>query len=109
MIEKLNENASLSDLITTFENVKDELQIGKNNMAGTLGSPFAGTDKLSVTKTKIQTLKNTLAISLSMKNISAQSTETLHSLIGKVAGIANIFIAQGECTQVGEKLFNSIK
>ncbi len=29
MIEKLNENASLSDLITTFENVKDELQIGK--------------------------------------------------------------------------------
>ncbi|MBY1893065.1 hypothetical protein KWX71_15400, partial [Clostridioides difficile] len=25
MIEKLNENASLSDLITTFENVKDEL------------------------------------------------------------------------------------
>ncbi len=37
-----------------------------------------------------------------MKNISAQSTETLHSLIGKVAGIANIFIAQGECTQVGE-------
>ncbi|WP_236875087.1 hypothetical protein, partial [Clostridioides difficile] len=105
MIEKLNENASLSDLITTFENVKDELQIGKNNIAGTLGSPFVGTDKLSVTKTKIQTLKNTLAISLSMKNISAQSTETLHSLIGKVAGIANIFIAQGECTQVGEKTF----
>ncbi|VFG15318.1 Uncharacterised protein [Clostridioides difficile] len=70
MIEKLNENASLSDLITTFENVKDELQIGKNNIASTLGSPFVGTDKLSVTKTKIQTLKNTLAISLSMKNIS---------------------------------------
>ncbi|WP_109277963.1 hypothetical protein, partial [Clostridioides difficile] len=73
--------------------------------ASTLGSPFVGTDKLSVTKTKIQTLKNTLAISLSMKNISAQSTETLHSLISKVVGIENIFIAQGECTQVGEKTF----
>nr|WP_109273845.1 phage tail protein [Clostridioides difficile] len=76
-----------------------------NNIASTLGSPFVGTDKLSVTKTKIQTLKNTLAISLSMKNISAQSTETLHSLISKVVGIENIFIAQGECTQVGEKTF----
>ncbi|VFC55015.1 Uncharacterised protein [Clostridioides difficile] len=54
MLEKLNENASLSELITTFGDVKNELQISKNNIASALGSPFAGTDKLDVTKTKIE-------------------------------------------------------
>ncbi|VIB43095.1 tail fiber protein [Clostridioides difficile] len=90
MLEKLNENASLSELITTFGNVKNELQIGKNNIAGTLGNPFAGTDKLDVTKTKIETLKNAFAANLTSKNVSASKLESMQSLIGKVSSIKNI-------------------
>ncbi len=105
MTEKLNENASLSELITAFGQVKNELQIGKNNITSTLGSPFTGKDKLDVIKTKIQTSKNTLANNLTSKNIVAQGSETLNSLITKVNRITPILIAQGECTQVGEKTF----
>ncbi|WP_394869952.1 hypothetical protein [Clostridioides difficile] len=90
MLEKLNENASLSELITTFGNVKNELQIGKNNIASTLGNPFVGTDKLDVTKTKIETLKNAFAANLTSKNVSASKTESMQSLIGKVSSIKNI-------------------
>ncbi len=90
MIEKLNENASLSDLITTFGNVKNELQISKNNIANTLGNPFVGTDKLDVTKTKIETLKNAFAANLTSKNVSASKNESMQSLIDKVKSIKNI-------------------
>ena len=76
MLEKLNENASLSELITTFGDVKNELQISKNNIASALGSPFAGTDKLDVTKTKIETLKNTFATNLTNKNVSTAGSES---------------------------------
>lgn len=84
MIEKLNENASLSDLITTFENVKDELQIGKNNMANTLGNPFVGTDKLDVTKTKIETLKSALVNNLIYKRVSASTQSSFTDLINAI-------------------------
>ncbi|MGS2388153.1 hypothetical protein ACVCBU_17300, partial [Clostridioides difficile] len=60
MTEKLTENSSLSELMIAFESIKNDLQIGKNNVASTLGSPFTGTDKLGTTKTKIETLKNVL-------------------------------------------------
>lgn len=90
MIEKLNENASLSQLITAFGDVKNELQIGKNNIANTLGSPFTGADKLNITKTKIETLKNTFAINLTNKNVSANKTESMQNLIDKVSSIKNI-------------------
>ncbi|EGT4247986.1 tail fiber protein H [Clostridioides difficile] len=90
MLEKLNENASLSELITTFGDVKNELQISKNNIASALGSPFAGTDKLDVTKTKIETLKNTFATNLTNKNVSTAGSESMQSLIDKVSSIKNI-------------------
>ncbi|MCC0682467.1 hypothetical protein IC218_19685 [Clostridioides sp. ES-S-0005-03] len=90
MLEKLNENASLSELITTFGDVKNELQIGKNNIASTLGNPFAGTDKLDVTRTKIVTLKNAFATNLINKNVSAAGSESMQNLINKVSSIKNI-------------------
>ncbi|MCC0637513.1 hypothetical protein [Clostridioides sp. ES-S-0001-02] len=90
MIEKLNENASLSELITTFGQVKNELQIGKNNISSALGSPFVGTDKLNLTKTKIETLKNSFAANLTNKNVSANKTESMQNLIDKVSSIKNI-------------------
>lgn len=97
MLEKLNENASLSELITTFGDVKNELQIGKNNIASTLGNPFVGTDKLNLTKTKIETLKNSFAANLTNKNVSANKTESMQNLIDKVSSIKNIIkIAKSE-------------
>ncbi|MCC0677791.1 MULTISPECIES: hypothetical protein [unclassified Clostridioides] len=90
MTEKLTDNASLGELMIAFESIKNDLQIGKNNVASTLGSPFTGTDKLNITKTKIETLKNTFAANLTNKNVSANKTESMQSLIDKVSSIKNI-------------------
>ncbi|ENY8941426.1 hypothetical protein ACHDL8_001034 [Clostridioides difficile] len=90
MTEKLTENASLGGLMTAFESIKNDLQIGKNNVASTLGIPFTGTDKLNITKTKIETLKNTFAANLTNKNVSANKTESMQNLIDKVSSIKNI-------------------
>ncbi|MCC0764276.1 hypothetical protein IR151_14840 [Clostridioides sp. ES-S-0006-03] len=90
MTEKLTENSSLSELMIAFESIKNDLQIGKNNVASTLGSPFTGTDKLNITKTKIETLKNTFAANLTNKNVSANKTESMQNLIDKVSSIKNI-------------------
>ncbi|MCC0629851.1 MULTISPECIES: hypothetical protein [unclassified Clostridioides] len=87
MTEKLTDNASLGELMTALESVKNDLQIGKNNVASTLGSPFAGTDKLNVTKTKIETLKNVLVETINSKNVSATSSETFTNLIEKASWI----------------------
>ncbi|MBH8089472.1 hypothetical protein KWL13_014360, partial [Clostridioides difficile] len=84
MTEKLTENSSLSELMIAFESIKNDLQIGKNNVASTLGSPFTGTDKLGTTKTKIETLKNVLVETINSKNVSATSSETFTNLIEKV-------------------------
>ncbi|VIF60258.1 Uncharacterised protein [Clostridioides difficile] len=84
MATKLEENAKLREMIDTLETAKDDLQAGKNNIASTLGSPFVGTDKLDVTKTKIETLKNVLVETINSKNVSAISSETFTNLIEKV-------------------------
>ncbi|MDN9304169.1 hypothetical protein KLJ77_18265, partial [Clostridioides difficile] len=76
MTEKLTDNASLRELMIAFESAKNDLQIDKNNIASTLGSPFLGTDKLDTTKTKTQTLKNTLASNITNKGIVTNSTES---------------------------------
>ncbi|SJS45648.1 Uncharacterised protein [Clostridioides difficile] len=41
MIEKLNENASLGQLITAFENSTNEIKTTKNNLTNILGNPFS--------------------------------------------------------------------
>ncbi|EMJ5513756.1 DUF2433 domain-containing protein [Clostridioides difficile] len=98
MTEKLTDNASLRELITTFESTKKDLQIGKNNIANTLGNPFAGVDKLDETKTKIQTLKNTLASNITNKGIVTNSTESLQDMISKVNSIKDLRQASGNVT-----------
>lgn len=90
MTEKLIDNASLGELMTTLQSVQNDFQTGKNNIASALGNPFVGADKLDVTKTKIEKLKNTFATNLTNKNISASKTESMQSLIDKVANIKNI-------------------
>ncbi|WP_394869656.1 hypothetical protein [Clostridioides difficile] len=84
MTEKLTDNASLEELMTALQSVQNDFQTGKNNIANVLGSPFAGTDKLNVTKTKIETLKNVLVETINSKNVSATSSETFTNLIEKV-------------------------
>ncbi|MCC0697561.1 hypothetical protein [Clostridioides sp. ES-S-0048-02] len=84
MTEKLTENSSLGGLMTALESVKNDLQIGKNNVASTLGSPFAGTDKLDVTRTKIVTLKSALADNLIYKGVSASTRSSFTNLINAI-------------------------
>ncbi|UDN56909.1 hypothetical protein [Clostridioides sp. ES-S-0010-02] len=95
MTEKLTDNASLRELMIAFESTKNDLQIGKNNIASTLGSPFLGTDKLNTTKTKTQTLKNTLASNITNKGIVTNSTESLQDMISKVSSIKDLRQASG--------------
>ncbi|HFL2427527.1 TPA: hypothetical protein ACG3JQ_003642 [Clostridioides difficile] len=90
MTEKLTENASLGELMTALQSIQTDFQGGKNNIANVLGSPFLSVDKLSTTKTKIETLKNTFATNLTNKNVSANKTESMQSLIDKVSSIKNI-------------------
>ncbi len=97
MTEKLTDNDSLGELMTSLQSVQTDFQTGKNNIVSALGSPFVATDKLDVTKTKIETLKNTFAANLTNKNVSASKTESIQSLIGKVSSIKNILkIAKSE-------------
>lgn len=87
MATKLEENAKLREMIDTLETAKDDLQVGKNNIASTLGSPFISTDSFSTTKTKIQTFKSTLATNLTRKGISTSSNETVQNMVNKVDDI----------------------
>ena len=101
MIEKLNENASLSELITTFENSTKELKANKDNFTNLLGNPFSESTKFSEFEGKMQNLMNTFKENLKSKGINSGNTESLLSLINKVASIyipTPIYTASGECT-----------
>ncbi|HBG2115452.1 TPA: hypothetical protein KRM61_001005 [Clostridioides difficile] len=56
MIEKLNENASLSDLITAFENSTNEIKTIKENIVNVVGNPITSNDKLSVIPNKLTSI-----------------------------------------------------
>ncbi len=53
MTEKLNENASLSDLITAFENSTNEIKTIKENIVNAVGNSITSNDKLSVIPNKL--------------------------------------------------------
>ncbi|EGT5422754.1 hypothetical protein KWR14_017295 [Clostridioides difficile] len=101
MIEKLNENASLSDLITAFENSTNEIKTIKNNFTNLLGNPFLEGTRFSEFEGKMQNLMNTFKENLKSKGVNSGNTESLLSLINKVASIyipTPIYTASGECT-----------
>ncbi|MCC0637516.1 kelch repeat-containing protein [Clostridioides sp. ES-S-0001-02] len=87
MTIKLEEDSSIKEVMDSFENIKNDLQSAKNNLASTLGSPFIPTDLFSTTKTKIQTFKDTLATNLTRKGISTSSSETVQGMANKVNNI----------------------
>ncbi|AXU64307.1 hypothetical protein ACTPDT_10005 [Clostridioides difficile] len=104
MIEKLNENASLGQLITAFENSTNEIKTTKNNLTNILGNPFLESTKFTEFEGKMQNLMNTFKENLKSKGVNSGNTESLLSLINKVASIyipTPIYTASGECTLDG--------
>lgn len=61
---------------------------GKTTVANAIGSPALATDTFTVLSGYINTDKNTLATNLTNKGVTASSSETLASLVGKVANIS---------------------
>lgn len=60
---------------------------GKQYMVDAIGSPVVKTDTFATMKSRIQTLKNTMATNIKSKGVDAVGTETLNSLISKVNNI----------------------
>ncbi|WP_131042373.1 hypothetical protein [Clostridioides difficile] len=53
MTEKLTDNASLRELMTALESIKNDLQINKSNIVNAIGSPATLSDKLSMIAPRI--------------------------------------------------------
>ncbi|WP_394869946.1 Kelch repeat-containing protein [Clostridioides difficile] len=87
MATKLEENAKLREMIDTLETAKNDLQVGKNNIANILGSPFTGNDKLDTTKNTLNSIRSTFVSNLNKKGVSTASNtpfKTLAENIGKI-------------------------
>ncbi|MCC0648581.1 hypothetical protein [Clostridioides sp. ZZV15-6598] len=101
MIEKLNESASLEQLITAFESSTNEFKTSKDNFTNLLGNPFYSNTRFSEFEGEMQNLMNTFKENLKNKGINISNAETLLSLVNKVASInipTPIYTASGECT-----------
>lgn len=101
-----NKGASLVGLESisglTATNVQDAIEQtfqfannGKTDIADVIGSPVTSADTFSQIKSKIQTIKNTMASNLTAKGVVAAGTEALAALGDK---IANIIKAGGNAT-----------
>ncbi|WP_242950747.1 hypothetical protein [Clostridium botulinum] len=77
---KTNLVNAVNELFTNASN-------GKQNWVDVIGSPLLNTDNFSTLKYKTRILKNTFASNLTAKGQSSSETESLQSLIDKVAYI----------------------
>lgn len=75
-----NVEGALNELFTNANS-------GKQNWVDVVGTPLVNTDTFATLKSKTQTLKNTMATNLTSKKQSSVGTESLSSLIDKVASI----------------------
>ncbi|MCZ1090867.1 kelch repeat-containing protein [Clostridioides difficile] len=87
MTSKLTDNASLGELMTTLESVQNDLQVGKNNIANILGSPFTGNDKLDTTKNTLNSIRSTFVSNLNKKGVSTVSNTPFKILAENVGKI----------------------
>ncbi|MDB0345085.1 hypothetical protein C4S18_01835 [Clostridioides difficile] len=87
MTTKLEENAKLREIIDTLETAKNDLQIGKNNIANILGSPFTGNDKLDTTKNTLNSIRSTFVSNLNKKGVSTVSNTPFKILAENVGKI----------------------
>ncbi|HBF4438043.1 tail fiber protein [Clostridioides difficile] len=107
MTEKLTENTSLREIMTALQSIQTDLQNGKNNITNVLGSPFLSTDKLDVTKTKIETLKSALVNNLIYKGVSASTQSSFADLINAINFIVqSILIVKCKDTERVEEVNN---
>lgn len=87
MTTKLTDNTSLGELMTTLESVQNDFQIGKNNIANVLGSPFTGNDKLETTKNTLNSIRSTFVSNLNKKGVSTVSNAPFKILAENVGKI----------------------
>ncbi|EGT3815746.1 TPA: hypothetical protein OXB05_002688 [Clostridioides difficile] len=107
MTEKLTNNASLRELMTTLQGVQTDFQNSKSNITTVLGSPFLNTDKLDITKTKIETLKSALVNNLIYKGVSASTQSSFTDLINAINFIVqSILIVKCKDTERVEEVNN---
>ncbi|HFL2404053.1 TPA: hypothetical protein ACG3PH_001990 [Clostridioides difficile] len=86
MIEKLNENASLSQLITAFENSTNEIKTIKENIVNAVGNPITLNDKFSVIPDKINDIlseKDKTIAQLNTKYKIASGNSVVNSVVNK--------------------------
>ncbi|PBH84473.1 hypothetical protein BGU59_09815 [Clostridioides difficile] len=86
MIEKLNENASLSQLITAFENSTNEIKTIKENIVNAIGNPVTSNDKLSVIPNKLTSIlteKDKTIAQLNTKYKVASGRSVVNSCVNK--------------------------
>lgn len=87
MATKLEENAKLREMMDTLETAKNDLQVGKNNIANILGSPFTGNDKLDTTKNTLNSIRSTFVSNLNKKGVSTVSNTPFKILAENVGKI----------------------
>ncbi|WP_242839903.1 methyl-accepting chemotaxis protein [Clostridium botulinum] len=76
-----------TNLVNAVNELFQNANNGKSSIANIVGNPLLATDTFQQQRDKIQTLKNTFASNLNGKGQSSNSTESLKSLIDKVANI----------------------
>ncbi|KAI3350155.1 hypothetical protein [Clostridium botulinum] len=84
-----------TNLITAINEVFTNANNGKTAIANVVGSPLTANNTFQQAANTIQSHKNTLATNLKNKGISADSTETLANLVGKVGNIQSIKYVSG--------------
>lgn len=85
----------------TFTTLANHITNHKSSLANSLGSGSSADSLQTLVNTRLQGLKNTLATNLTNKGQTAKGTETLLSLINKVAAInTGKRFATGTVTQV---------
>lgn len=87
MTTKLEENAKLREMIDALETAKNDLQVGKNNIANILGLPFTGNDKLDTTRNTLNSIRSTFVSNLNKKGVSTFANTPFKILAENVAKI----------------------
>lgn len=87
MTTKLEENAKLREMIDALETAKNDLQVGKNNIANILGLPFTGNDKLETTKNTLNSIRSTFVSNLNKKGVSTFANTPFKILVENVGKV----------------------
>ncbi|WP_409068838.1 hypothetical protein ACFLKC_13970 [Clostridium caseinilyticum] len=76
-----------TNLVSAVNELFQSANNGKSSIANVVGNPLLATDTFQQQSTKIQSLKNTFANNLTAKEQPSSGTESLKSLVDKIANI----------------------